>query len=52
MMTHLKALRHEARQLLLADVAPFWRLHPEVLALMEAELFDAEDPEVLAAYVV
>ncbi|WJV63466.1 hypothetical protein PCO86_05310 [Pectobacteriaceae bacterium CE70] len=45
-----KALRREARQLLLADVAPFWRQHPEVLALMEPELFDVKDPEVLAAY--
>jgi len=47
-----KTLRREARQLLLADVAPFWRQHPEVLALMEPELFDVQDPEVLAAYAV
>lgn len=47
-----KTLRREASQLLLADVAPFWRQHPEVLTLMEPEFFDVEDPEVLAAYAV
>lgn len=45
-----KDLRREADQLLLADVAPFWRQHPEVLAFLEPEVFDAQDPEVLAAW--
>ena len=47
-----KNLWREADQLLLADVAPFWRQHPEVLTFLEHELFDVEDPEVLADYAV
>lgn len=47
-----KTLRREARLLLLADTAPFWRQHPEVLKLLEPELFDVQDTEVLAARVL